>query len=121
LQPAISVLVAVLMMALQLLRESYVPLSDATLILSSPLQSENAPSPMEVTELPMVTEVSPLQYSNASLPMEVTELGMVTEISPLQPLNAQSPMVVTELGMMTDVSPLQSANTLSIDNQQLIH
>ena len=39
---------------------------------------------MEVTPLPMVTEVRPLQYSKAPLPMEVTPLPMVTEVRPLQ-------------------------------------
>ena len=40
---------------------------------------------MDVTELPMVTEVSPVQPEKAALPIEVTELGMVTEVSPEQP------------------------------------
>ena len=37
---------------------------------------------MEITELPMVTEVRPLQLEKAELPMNVTELGMVTEVRP---------------------------------------
>ena len=32
----------------------------------------------------MVNEVSPLQFSNAPYPIEVTEFPMVTEVSPLQ-------------------------------------
>ena len=40
---------------------------------------------MEVTELPIVTEVKPLQLQKAELPMEVTELGIVTEAKTLQP------------------------------------
>ena len=39
---------------------------------------------MEVTPLPMDTEVKPSQSSNASLPMEVTESGMVIEVKPEQ-------------------------------------
>ena len=88
LQPVINLFVAVSMIALQLLRESYVLLSTATVIVFSPLHLKNALLPMDVTELGMVTEVSPLHPSNAWLPMDVTELGMVTEVSPLHPENA---------------------------------
>ena len=65
LQPAINVLLDVLIMALQLLRESYAgfPLSTVTLV--KPLQPRNAEDPMEVTELGIVTLVRPLQPSNA--------------------------------------------------------
>ena len=63
------------------------------------------------------TDVSPLQSENALLPIEVTELGMVTDVSPLQHENAELPIEVTELGMVTDVSPMHSLNILSIDNQ----
>ena len=77
LQPAISVLVAVSMIALQLFRESKVvlPLSTVMTARSHPV---NACEPMEVTELGMVRLVNPKQYSNAHWPMVVTELGMVT-------------------------------------------
>ena len=37
------------------------------------MQSVNAPSLIEVTELGMVTEVRLQQYLNASVPIEVTE------------------------------------------------
>ena len=50
---------------------------------------------MEVTPLPMVTEVRPLQPEKALLPMEVTLSGIVTEVRPLQPLKAELPMEVT--------------------------
>ncbi len=63
---------------------------------------------MEVTELPMVTEVSPLQPENAQSLMVVTELGMVTEVRPLQPENALEPMEVTELGMVVFLQPFTS-------------
>ena len=62
LQPATKVFVAVLMMALQLSRLSYVVLPESTTIVSRPLQPENAEFPMEVTESGISTEVRPLQY-----------------------------------------------------------
>ncbi len=61
LQPAISVLVALSMIALQLLRESYFGLLASTDIILKPLQSSNAVFPILVTELGMVTAVRPLQ------------------------------------------------------------
>ena len=69
LQPTINLFVDVSIIALQLLRESYVPLFLST-----------------------VTEVSPEQSAKAYLPMEVTELGMVTEVSPELPKKAASPI-----------------------------
>ena len=56
---------------------------------------------MEVTESGMVTDLSPLQLENAQSPMYVTELGMVTEVIPLQSENAWLLMEVTEFGMVT--------------------
>ena len=61
----------------------------------------------------------PLQPQKALSPMDVTELGMVTEVRPLQPAKARYPMDVTELGMVTEVRPLQYRNILNIDNQSL--
>ncbi len=40
-------------------------------------------------------------------PIEVTELGMVTEVSMAQSAKAYSPTVVTELPMVTEVRPEQ--------------
>ena len=48
----------------------------------SPEQPSKAPEPMEVTELPMVTEVSPEQPSKAYSPIEETELPMVVFLQP---------------------------------------
>ena len=48
------------------------------------LHPANAPVPMRVTELPMVTLVRPVQPENAEYPMLVTELGMVTLVKPVQ-------------------------------------
>ena len=55
-------------------------------------------------------DFSPVQSSNALSPIEVTELGMVTEVNPVQPSNAEYPIEVTELGMLTEVKPEQSEN-----------
>ena len=60
LHPLINVFVAVSIMALQFSRESYTELPLSTFILVKPLQPPNAPSPIEVTELGMVTLVKPL-------------------------------------------------------------
>ncbi len=50
-----------------------------------PEQLAKAPPPMEVTLLPMVTEVRPVQPLKALLPMEVTLLGIVTEVRLVHP------------------------------------
>ena len=98
-QPTINELLAVSMMALELLRESYIGLLFATLILVSPLQPENAQLPIEVTELGMSILVSPLQPENADSPIDVTELGMMMLVRLVMPLakpfgiaGTQSPM-----------------------------
>ena len=107
--PAIRVLVAVSIMALQFSRESYtvLPLSTTKEVrLSQPL---NALSPMLVTELGRVMEVRERQPSNALYPMLVTELGMVMEVREEQLLNALSPMFVKELGRMMEVREEQPA------------
>ena len=70
------------------------------------LQSKNAQSPIEMTELGMVTLVRPLQLENALKPIEVTELGMVTLVKPVQPENARLPIEVTELGIIVFLHPL---------------
>ena len=72
-QPAISLLVEVSMMALQLLRESNVVLSSATVMVVRPLHLLNAPAYMLVTLSGIVTEVRLVQDENALLPMLVTE------------------------------------------------
>ena len=73
LQPTINLFVDVCIIALQLSRESYVPLFLSTVTEVSPEQQEKADEPIEVTELGMVTEVSPEQPWKARLPIEVTE------------------------------------------------
>ena len=84
--PAIRVLVAVSIIALQFSRESYVVLPLSTTIVVREEQYSNAKSPMLVTELGMVMEVRE-QLWNARLPMLVTELGRVMEVRE-QPENA---------------------------------
>ena len=65
LQPTTSLLVEVSIIALQLLRESKVRLSDATVTLFSPLQPPNAFVLMDVTEFGMVMLVRLSQFRNA--------------------------------------------------------
>lgn len=109
-QPEISVLLAVSMMALQLPRESYLGLLPATVILVRAMQPEKGLSPMEVTELGMSMLVKPLQPENADQPIEVTELGIVMLVRSLHPKNVKEPMDVTELGMVTLLRPLHPQN-----------
>ena len=72
LQPAIKVFVAVSIIALQSLRESYIVFPVSTLI-----------------------EVRPLQPLKTSCPMSNTLFGMVTEVRPVQSRKADSPILVT--------------------------
>lgn len=99
-QPVMSVLEAVSMMALQLLRESYFVLPLATTMLVNPLQPSKADLPIEVTELGMVILDRLLQSSNADSPIEVTELGILMLVRLLQSSNADPPKEVTELGIL---------------------
>lgn len=48
-------------------------------------------------------DANPVQLSNAPAPMEVTLLGMVTDDNLVQYLNARVPMVVTVLGMAMEL------------------
>jgi hypothetical protein len=45
-----------------------------------PEHSKNAQSPIEMTELGMITDFRLLQYANTLSPIDVTELGMVTDV-----------------------------------------
>ena len=83
LQPATRVLLAVSIMALQLLRESYFVFPASTLMLVKPVQPKNARSPMLVTDEGMVMLVKPV-LENARVPMLVTDEGMVRLVKPLQ-------------------------------------
>ena len=77
-QPAIKVLVAVSIIALQLLRLSYTVLPESTAMLVKLLQPRNAYFPMLVTEFGMVILVKLLQSSNAYQLILVYPLGMTT-------------------------------------------
>ena len=118
-QPRINILLAVSIIALQLLRESNIVFPLDTVILVKPLQPENAFSPMVVTELGIVTLVifvpdtklfgitcTSLPIVTCSmdfgrLPFELQFTAFHTScLIPLQPENAFSPMDVTELGIV---------------------
>ncbi len=107
LQPTINVFVDVCIIALQLLRESYVPLFLSTVTKVSLEQPAKALMPIKETELGMDTEMSPEHSEKALSPMEVTELPMVNEVSPEQRKKAKLPIKVTELPMVTEVRPEQ--------------
>ena len=107
LHPASRVLVAVSIIALQLLRESYLELSLATVMCVIPLHAANGLLANDVTEFGMSMMVKPVQLSNAHSPMVVTELGIVMLVNPLQYMNALLPIVVTELGIVISVNPIQ--------------
>ena len=87
-QPIINVFVAVSIIALHPLRESYMLFSDST-----------------------VTEVRLEQPPKALLPINVTLLGIVTEVRPLHSQNADWPMLVTLLGMVMEVRLEQDEKT----------
>ena len=110
--PAIRVLEAVSIMALQFSRESYTVFPLSTTIEVRAEQRSNADPPMLVTELGMVMEVREEQPANASYSMLVTELGRMIEVREEQFLNASSPMLVTELGRVMEVREEQSSNAL---------
>ena len=88
LQPATRVLVAVSIIALQLLRLSYVALSSSTTIEVREAHPPRTSTPMLVTLLGMVTEVRDEQAAKAPYSMLITLLGMVIEVREEQPLKA---------------------------------
>ena len=61
-----------------------------------------APAPIDVTELPIATEVSEVLPEKAPSPIVVTELGIVTEVSEVLTEKAEVPIDVTESGMVTE-------------------
>jgi len=77
----------------------------STIISFKPVQPKKADSPIVITELGIVMEVSPVQPEKARQPMDVTELGIVMEVSAVQRKKADSSIVVTDLGI-TNVVPL---------------
>ena len=77
------------------------------------LQFLNACSPIETTELGMITDSNP-DSSNAYSPIEKTELGIIIENNLKQLAKARSPMRITELGISIDVKPSQPSNAFSL-------
>ena len=133
--PHSKVFVAVSIIALHLLRESYTLFPSATTILFRLEQPENALSEISVTDagimmlsrlvqpenesLIIVTEsgmvmlVRFLHPRNVSYPISATELPMVMLVRFSQSRNALSPISVTELGMTMLVRPVQPEKALS--------
>ena len=105
LHPAINASDSVSIIALQLLRESYFVLSEATSILTRLEQLAKAHQPMLITEFGMVRLFRPVKQ-NAYWPMLVTELGMSIFVRPVEPLNAQSSMLITEFGIIVFLHPI---------------
>ena len=68
--------------------------------------SSNADEPPNVGGVVacIVIDVKPVQPSNALSPIEVTELGMVTLVKPVHWLNAKNLIEVTEFGIVIEVS-----------------
>ena len=95
LQPNNIVLRAVSIMALQLLRESYLGLPPSTIMEVRPLHAWKAPSSMDFTLLGIVMDVRPEHPIKAFLPIEVTLLGMVIEFRPSHFQKTSFPMLVT--------------------------
>ena len=90
-----SLFVLVLIIALQLLRESYTVLPEATVIEDRLVQLQNGTPSILVTLSGIVIAVKPVHMLNAAQPMDVTLLGMVTEVKLLHKLKALFPMEVT--------------------------
>ena len=90
LQPTNNVLLLVSIMALQLLRESYLVFPLLTIIVSRLLHPLRMFIPMDVTLLGMVIEVNSVQSAKA-MPLIISMLFEITmEVKPLQPKNAPS-------------------------------
>ena len=64
-----------------------------------------------------VTEVIASQNKKAPSPIVVTDSPMLTDARDLQELKANSPIVVTELGMLTDAREVQPLYLLLVDYQ----
>ena len=95
--PAMSVLVSVSMIALQLLRESYFVLPLSTDIEVNPLQPAKAPLPMFVTVFCIVIDVRPLQPTKAPLPMLVTVFGITVFLQPAMSVLVSVSMIALQL------------------------
>ena len=88
-QPETNLLDAVLIIALQPLRESNHGFSDETTTLVNFLQPVNGLYPILETETGITTEVKPEQFSKAPESINVTDSGIVMDINPEQPQKAK--------------------------------
>ena len=61
--------------------DKYDALSESTVIDTRESHWENADSPIEETDFPIVTDAIDVQLSNALAPMVVTESGIVKDVS----------------------------------------
>ena len=68
------------------------------------LQSRNAPFPIEVTPLGIITLVKLLQQANAEEPIEATLSGISMFVKLLHPENACGLIFVTVLGIVSSVT-----------------
>ena len=84
-----------------------------------PLHPLNAPSPIEVMELGIVTEVMPLQPENALWPMEVTELGMVVFLQPVTKMLVSVSMIALQLSRESYLELPASTTMLASSSQPL--
>ena len=78
LQPKISELLLVLMMALQLFRESYTVLPSDTVILAILVQPLSNISALVLIPLPTCILIRLMQSANNCVPIVITESGMTT-------------------------------------------
>ena len=113
-QPTISVLLAVLMMALQLFRESYTEFPSATFKDFRLVQQTNAFSPILSTLAGMARDSKLLQLANASSSITFNDSERTIERRLLQSLKANLPMEVTPEGSRTESSFSQPKKHFSL-------
>ena len=111
LQPCINLFVDVSIIALQLLRESYVVLLLSTVIDVRPSQPRKGWSLIDVTLYGMLIYIKP-QPLKAPSPIVVTPLGIVIDVRLEQLKKAPVPIDVTLSGMFIDVIPEQNINAV---------
>jgi hypothetical protein len=106
-QPAKIIFVFVSIIALQLVRESYILLSSDTTMLVKHVQPLKAHPPISVTDLGMTIPFRLVQPSKAFPPISVTESGITILARLVQPLKAEVSIFVAESGMMILVRLVQ--------------
>ena len=72
----------------------------------------NAPSPIDFSPLPKVTDASVSQSLNARAPMLSSESGNTSAVSPPVVTKAPSPIDFSPLPKVTEVSTMHSSNAL---------